>query len=125
MESADGIGLKDVQAVYSGPEGDLWELIMGEQIHIGGFASSMDLAAQAAIKPGTCGVDLCCCSGAGMRFLVRFKAVAAMTGVDATQKVIDRGPQDIRNFQEILRANVPLVVLNVAKKSLAQTGAFR
>jgi SAM-dependent methyltransferase len=91
MESADGIGLKDVQAVYSGPEGDLWELIMGEQIHIGGFASSMDLAAQAAIKPGTCGVDLCCCSGAGMRFLVRFKAVAAMTGVDATQKVIDRG----------------------------------
>lgn len=91
MKYADGIGLANVQAVYSGPEGDLWELIMGQQIHIGGFASSMDLANQAGIKPGTRGVDLCCCSGAGMRFLVRFKSVAAMTGVDATPKVIDRG----------------------------------
>ena len=38
------IGLKEVQDVYSGPEGMLWELMMGEQIYIGGFASSMDLA---------------------------------------------------------------------------------
>jgi ubiquinone/menaquinone biosynthesis C-methylase UbiE len=91
MKSADGIGLADVQAVYSGPEGDLWELIMGEQIHIGGFASSMDLARQAGIAPGSRGVDLCCCSGAGMRFLVRFMSVAGMTGVDATRRVIDRG----------------------------------
>ena len=42
-----GIGLKDVQGVYSGPDGRLWELIMGEQIHIGGFKSSMDLATRA------------------------------------------------------------------------------
>jgi SAM-dependent methyltransferase len=91
MKSAEGIGLANVQAVYSGPEGDLWELIMGEQIHIGGFVSSMDLAKQAGIKPGTHGVDLCCCSGAGMRFLVRFMSVAGMIGVDATPKVIDRG----------------------------------
>ena len=91
MKSMDGITLKDVQAVYGGPEGDLWELIMGEQIHIGGFVSSMDLAEKAGIKAGSRGVDLCCCTGAGMRFLVRFKDVAAMHGVDATQKVIDRG----------------------------------
>ena len=32
------IGLADVQNVYSGPEGTLWKLVMGEQIHIGGFA---------------------------------------------------------------------------------------
>jgi SAM-dependent methyltransferase len=37
------------------------------------------------------GVDLCCCSGAGMRFLVRFRNVAAMHGVDATPAVIERG----------------------------------
>ena len=71
MKSVSGIGLKDVQAVYSGPEGRLWELIMGEQIHIGGLTSSMDLAEQAGIDAGTQGIDLCCCSGAGMRFLVR------------------------------------------------------
>jgi len=91
MKSVEGITLKDVRAVYSGPEGDLWELVMGEQIHIGGFTSSMDLAERASIKAGDRGVDLCCCSGAGMRFLVRFKNVASMYGVDATQKVIELG----------------------------------
>jgi len=97
MKSTDGIGLSDVQAVYGGPEGDLWELVMGQQIHIGGFASSMDLAEKAGIAAGTCGVDLCCCNGAGMRFLKRFRQVGAMTGVDATPKVIERGRQRCRD----------------------------
>ncbi len=93
MKSVDGIGLKDVQAVYGGPEGQLWELIMGEQIHIGGFVSSRDLAETAKIGAGTKGVDLCCCNGAGMRFLVRCRNVAAMQGVDATSKVVEQGRQ--------------------------------
>jgi SAM-dependent methyltransferase len=80
-----------VKAVYSGPEGDLWELIMGQQIHIGGFESSMDLAERAVVGAGMRGVDLCCCNGAGMRFLVRFRGVASMTGVDATPAVVERG----------------------------------
>jgi SAM-dependent methyltransferase len=91
MKTLDNIGLKEVQAVYSGPEGELWELIMGEQIHIGGFASSMDLAEKAGIGSGMEGVDLCCCNGAGMRFLVRFRDVARMEGVDATEKVVEQG----------------------------------
>jgi ubiquinone/menaquinone biosynthesis C-methylase UbiE len=91
MKSIQGVGLKDVQGVYSGPEGDLWELIMGEQIHIGGFASSIDLAQKAGIQAGASGVDLCCCNGAGMRFLVRFCGVAHMNGVDATETVVNRG----------------------------------
>ena len=41
--------LMDVQTVYSGPEGDLWKLMMGEQIHIGGFASSRELLRKAGI----------------------------------------------------------------------------
>jgi SAM-dependent methyltransferase len=93
MKSTSGIGLKEVQGVYGGPEGQLWELIMGEQIHIGGFASSMDLAEQAKIEAGMKGVDLCCCNGAGMRFLVRFRKVAAMQGVDATPTVVEQGRQ--------------------------------
>ncbi|MCP4710612.1 MAG: methyltransferase domain-containing protein [Planctomycetes bacterium] len=91
MKNLEKIGLSDVQGVYSGPEGDLWELIMGEQIHIGGFASSMDLAAKADIHPATTGVDLCCCNGAGMRFLLKFKNVDKMIGVDATENVVERG----------------------------------
>jgi hypothetical protein len=36
--------LEAVRTVYSGAEGELWELLMGQQIHIGGFKASMDLA---------------------------------------------------------------------------------
>jgi SAM-dependent methyltransferase len=93
MKTINNIGLENVQAVYSGPEGDLWELVMGEQIHIGGFQSSMDLAHRAGVGAGLEGVDLCCCNGAGMRFLVKFRGVASMRGVDATAKVVERGRQ--------------------------------
>jgi ubiquinone/menaquinone biosynthesis C-methylase UbiE len=93
MKSIEGIGLREVQGVYGGAEGDLWELVMGQQIHIGGFASSMALAEKAGIGKGMKGVDLCCCNGAGMRFLVRFRGVAGMTGVDATETVVNRGRQ--------------------------------
>ena len=79
----------DVQAVYAGPEGRLWELLMGEQIHIGGFQSSMDLAERARIAPDSHGIDLCCASGAGMRFLVRFRKVASMIGVDMTSEMLE------------------------------------
>jgi SAM-dependent methyltransferase len=88
MKTIEGVGLKDVQAVYSGPEGELWELVMGQQIHLGGLQSSLALAEKAGIRPGSRGVDLCCCNGAGMRFLVRFCNVARMQGVDATEAVV-------------------------------------
>jgi ubiquinone/menaquinone biosynthesis C-methylase UbiE len=91
MHFATGIGLADVRHVYEGAEGDLWELLMGQQIHIGGMRSSMDLAERAGIGAGQRGVDLCCCNGAGMRLLVRFRNVAAMTGVDVTATVLERG----------------------------------
>ena len=90
MKTLSGIGLANVQQVYSGPEGELWELIMGQQIHIGGFASSMDLAEKAGLRAGLRGADLCCCNGAGMRFLIRFRKTAHMTGVDATPMVLER-----------------------------------
>jgi len=91
MKSLSRIHLEDVQAVYSGPEGRLWELLMGEQIHIGGLQSSMDLAERAGIGEGTHGVDLCCATGAGMRFLLRFMKVAQVTGVDATPVMLELG----------------------------------
>ncbi len=98
MKSIENVGLADVKAVYSGPEGDLWELIMGQQIHIGGFQSSMDLVRRAGIRAGTHGIDLCCCNGAGMRFLVKFCEVASMRGVDATEKVVERGRRRCQMF---------------------------
>jgi len=116
MKTTDKIGLKEVQAVYSGPEGRLWELIMGEQIHIGGFVSSMDLAERAGIGPGMKGVDLCCCNGAGMRFLVRFRNVARMHGVDATKKVVEQGRRLCE--QEALSDKIKFTLADVCDSGL-------
>ncbi len=121
MKSIQGVGLKDVQAVYSGPEGRLWELIMGEQIHIGGFASSMDLAEQAGIHSGTGGVDLCCCNGAGMRFLVRFRDVAWMHGVDATETVVEQGRH--RCSEERLSDRIRFTLADVCDSGLGGDSA--
>ncbi len=116
MQSHPGIGLADVQAVYDGPEGDLWELVMGEQIHIGGLSSSMDLAERSAIAEGSSGVDLCCCNGAGMRFLVRFRNVGHMTGVDATERVVTRGRR--RTEEEGLGGRIEFVVGDATETGL-------
>jgi hypothetical protein len=51
----------------------------------------MALAERAGIGSGMSGIDLCCCNGAGMRFLVRFRNVAKMHGIDATEKVVEQG----------------------------------
>jgi SAM-dependent methyltransferase len=91
MHSIAGIRLADVQAEYSGTEGDISHLIMGELVHVGGLRSTLALAARARIRPGTSGVDLCCYTGGGMRALVRFCSVARMVGVDATPQVVQRG----------------------------------
>jgi ubiquinone/menaquinone biosynthesis C-methylase UbiE len=116
MKTAPQIHLADVQAVYSGAEGRLWELLMGEQIHIGGFQSSMDLAECADLGEGQRGVDLCCASGAGMRFLVRFRRVAHMTGVDATRTMLDLGRR--RCAEEKLSDRVSFVEANVCATGL-------
>jgi ubiquinone/menaquinone biosynthesis C-methylase UbiE len=116
MKSNVHITLRDVQSVYGGPEGQLWELIMGEQIHIGGFRSSMDLADRAGIGAGMEGVDLCCCTGAGMRFLVRVRRVARMVGVDATEKVVETGRQ--RCAREGLADRVELVLADSCASGL-------
>ena len=120
MKSTTKIDLSDVQAVYSGPEGELWELVMGRQIHIGGFQSSMDLAERAGIGEGMSGVDLCCCNGAGMRFLVRFRNVARMHGVDATETVIQQGRR--HSEAEGLADRITFTLADVCESGLPSEG---
>ena len=93
MHRVSDVGLTDVQAEYGVADGDVSRLIMGEQLHVGGLHSTLELAERAGIAAGMVGVDLCCYTGAGMRALVRFCAVERMTGVDATAEVVDRGRQ--------------------------------
>ncbi len=121
MKSATHIHLAHVQSVYSGPEGKLWELLMGQQIHIGGLQSSTALADRAGIRPGQQGVDLCCATGAGMRFLVRFRNVSHMHGVDATPAMLELARQRCR--EEGLAERVTFVEADVCATGLP-TGAF-
>lgn len=121
MKSIKNIGLGDVQTVYSGPEGQLWELIMGRQIHIGGFNSSMALAEKAGIGSSMEGVDLCCCNGEGMRFLVRFRDVKKMRGVDATKKVVEQGQKRCR--EENLSNQIEFILADVCNSGLPNDSA--
>jgi sarcosine/dimethylglycine N-methyltransferase len=121
MKSIPSVSLSDVTKVYSGPEGSLFELLTGEQIHIGGFKSSMDLAERAGIGAAMHGVDLCCCNGAGMRFLVRFRDVASMTGIDATETVVNRGRQRCR--EEGLEDRIRFVLGDVCNSVLPAESA--
>jgi SAM-dependent methyltransferase len=91
VKSITGVGVAEVVSIYSGAQGDLFQLMFGQQIHIGGMKASIDLADRAAIGAGLSGVDLCCCNGADMRFLVRFRNVASMIGVDVTEAIVERG----------------------------------
>jgi ubiquinone/menaquinone biosynthesis C-methylase UbiE len=121
MKAISDIGLTDVNSVYDGSEGDLWELIMGQQIHIGGFRSSMELAERAGVFAGLHGVDLCCCNGAGMRLLVRLRDVATMTGVDATKTVVERGRQRCRD--EGLADRISFVLADACESHLASASS--
>jgi len=90
-----GMKLSDVQEVYSGFEGALWELIMGEQIHVGGFASSKALGDSAGWKKDDEVLDLCSAVGGGVRFLSRVYGVKAY-GVDATPHMVTRSIERIK-----------------------------
>jgi SAM-dependent methyltransferase len=94
---------------------------MGEQIHIGGMRSSLDLAERGGIRAGTRGIDLCCASGAGMRFLVRFRDVAHMTGVDATRAMLDLGRQ--RTASEGLAERISFVEADACRTGLPSAQA--
>ena len=79
-----------VRELYDSSTGELFALIYGEQIHLGGFNASMALADSAGIRGGR-GVDLCCNSGAGMRFLSRYRDVESMIGVDISSVAVEKG----------------------------------
>jgi len=81
----------DIQSIYSGVEGQLWELLMGEQVHIGGMPSSFQLAEFGGVREGLAAADFCCCSGAGMRFLLKLCGASHVSGVDFTKAQLALG----------------------------------
>jgi ubiquinone/menaquinone biosynthesis C-methylase UbiE len=80
--------LEDVQAVYSGPVGVLWEMLMGEQIHVGGPKETDILAEKAKISKETHVLDVCSALGGPARHIAK-KFGCKVTGLDATQKMVN------------------------------------
>ncbi len=80
--------IADVVDVYSGPVGILWEMLMGEQIHVGGEKETDALAKKAHLEKNSTVLDVCSALGGPARYLAR-KYGCTITGLDATQKMID------------------------------------
>jgi len=80
--------LKDVNAVYEGPVGVLWEMLMGEQIHVGGAAETDILAKKAGLSRGKAVLDVCSALGGPARYIVRNYG-CRVTGLDGTRKMVD------------------------------------
>jgi hypothetical protein len=47
------INIGDVTAAYEGPVGIIWEMLMGEQIHVDGRPETDILAGMAGVHAGT------------------------------------------------------------------------
>ncbi|MGZ4909453.1 MAG: class I SAM-dependent methyltransferase [Halobacteriota archaeon] len=82
--------VNDVSAVYAGPGGKLWELLMGEEIHVGGAEQTEYLAKKVGIdKRGEdlLLLDICSAIGGPARHLVE-KYGIRVVGVDTTPEMI-------------------------------------
>ena len=81
----------DVSEVYAGPGGKLWELLMGEEIHVGG-AEHTDVLAQKIGLDGDGGeglnlIDICSALGGAVRHLAEKYGVNVF-GLDITPEMV-------------------------------------
>jgi ubiquinone/menaquinone biosynthesis C-methylase UbiE len=82
------VGIDGVNDVYDGPGGILWEMLMGEQIHVGGETETDVLAQKAGITASSVVLDVCSALGGPARHLAR-KFGCRVVGLDATPKMYD------------------------------------
>jgi len=82
------VGIENVNEVYNGPGGVLWEMLMGEQIHVGGASETDILAQKAGIRADSHVLDVCSALGGPARHLAR-KHGCRVTGLDATRRMYE------------------------------------
>lgn len=102
--------------VFNGAEGDMWELLTGQQLNIGGMETTLDLAKRAGVGQGMRGINLFCLNGAAMRVLVRYAGVERMLGVDSVKRMIERGRR--RTEEEGLASRIEFVLADVCSTGL-------
>jgi SAM-dependent methyltransferase len=82
--------VNDVSEVYAGPGGKLWELLMGEQIHVGGAGQTEILAKKAGLDKVSNNIillDICSALGGPARFLAE-KYNINVVGLDITPEMV-------------------------------------
>lgn len=80
------VGIENVNEVYDGPGGILWEMLMGEEIHVGGAAETDLLAQKAGVNAQTHLLDVCSALGGPARGLAQ-RYGCQISGLDATQRM--------------------------------------
>jgi ubiquinone/menaquinone biosynthesis C-methylase UbiE len=90
------VGIENVNEVYDGPGGILWEMLMGDQIHVGGAEETDVLAQKAGIIASSHVLDVCSALGGPARHLAS-KYGCQVTGLDATRRMVEEA---IRRTEE-------------------------
>lgn len=80
------VTIANVSEVYDGPGGILWEMLMGDQIHVGGDKETDILAEKAGIRAESHVLDVCSALGGPARHLAQ-KYGCCVTGLDATNRM--------------------------------------
>ncbi|MHA1975734.1 MAG: class I SAM-dependent methyltransferase [Candidatus Hodarchaeales archaeon] len=81
--------VKDVSDAYDGAVGILWEVLMGEHIHIGGENETLRLAEKLGVGKKTYLLDICSALGGPARYLAK-TFNAKILGVDITKTMLDK-----------------------------------
>ncbi|MFX0020058.1 MAG: class I SAM-dependent methyltransferase [Promethearchaeota archaeon] len=84
----------DVSQVYAGPGGKLWELLMGEQIHVGGAEQTDILAKKVGLdkERDIYLLDICSALGGPARHLAE-KYGTRVVGLDITPEMIEEAKE--------------------------------
>ena len=77
------VGIESVNEVYDGPGGMLWQMLMGEEIHVGGQKETDILAKKAGVTASSIVLDVCSALGGPARRLA-LEFGCTVVGLDAT-----------------------------------------
>ncbi|MFX0091265.1 MAG: class I SAM-dependent methyltransferase [Candidatus Hodarchaeota archaeon] len=92
MKLSYDFSVKDVSDAYDGPVGLLWELLMGEHIHIGGADETKRLAEKLGVNKLSFILDICSALGGPARFLAKTYE-AKIVGLDITDTMIKKSQE--------------------------------
>lgn len=84
--------VKDVADAYNGPVGMLWELLMGDHIHVGGELETKRLADKLGVKEDSYVLDVCSALGGPARYLAKHYG-ARVVGVDITETMLKKATE--------------------------------